>query len=94
MKRNHKERYLYLYKYFPLFIWNKCGNCEEDFRREWGWWAIVGPYHGGMGRRYYLCKTCAPTKAIANEFFLNHRYIKGRPPRPTSPPPRLTKENK
>ena len=87
MKKNFIEKYPYLYRCFPLFVWTKCCNCNKSFRREWGWRAIAGPYHGGMGRNYYLCKTCAPTKTIANEFFLNRKFIKGRPPKPTAPPP-------
>lgn len=88
MKKYHIEKYPYLYKCFPLFTWKKCCNCNKDFYREWGWRAIAGPYRGGMGRNYYLCKTCAPIKATANKFFLNHKQIKGRPPKPTAPPPR------
>ena len=84
MKRNHIIKYQYLYRHFPLFFWAKCCGCDKDFRREWGWYSVAGPYYNGMGRKYCLCKTCAPTRAIANDFFLNHKCLKVRPPAPPS----------
>ena len=88
MKREHKKTYPYLYRHFPLLMWTTCCECERDFVREKGWMAITGPYHGVHGRRRYLCKTCAPSRAIAADYFLNHRWLKGRPPKPTAQLPR------
>lgn len=92
MKRKHIIKYQYLYRHFSLFFWTKCCGCDKDFRREWGWYAVSGPYCNGMDRKYYLCKTCAPTKSIAADFFLNHKCLKVRPPRPTPPPPKRARE--
>ncbi len=87
MKREHKKTYPYLYRHFPILMWTNCCGCGRDFVREKGWMAITGPYYNGHGRRRYLCITCAPSKEIAAEFFANRKFLKGRPPRPTPPPP-------
>lgn len=87
MKRDGVPIYPNLYRTFPLLFWCACSQCEKQWVREWGWAAITGPWHGTRGRTRYLCKTCAPSKAIAAEFFLNRRWLKGSPPNPTPPPP-------
>jgi len=86
MKREHKNIYPNLYRHFHLFFWTKCCGCEKDFVREKGWMTITIPHFMGSLKRQYLCSACAPSKAIASEFFDNKSFLKKRPPRPTAPP--------
>jgi len=88
MKRNGLPKCPNLWRTFPLLFWCMCSQCEKQFVREWGWAALTGPWHGTSGRTRYLCKNCAPSRAIAADYFLNHRWLKGRPPKPTAQPPR------
>jgi len=83
MKR--EEHYSDLWRFFPLFFWYKCSKCGKEFRRERGWRAITSPYINTRGTSQYLCYACAPTKDIANKYFLNKEWI---PPRPKYAPPR------
>jgi hypothetical protein len=86
MKRDHIKYYKYLYKCYPLFIWQQCCKCEKDFRREKGWRALTGPWIGGAGVERFLCNKCAPTKKEASKFFVGNEFIPPRPPAPPPPP--------
>ncbi len=72
-----------VYFSYPLFFWQRCSCCKQDFRRERGWRYLSGPYHGGSGHWRYLCGTCAPTREEANELVYQNVHI---PPRPPAPP--------
>lgn len=84
MRRKHKEIFENgINRYYGLIVWRQCCICKDDFRRERGWSFIVGPYCNGAGRRYFLCKKCAPTKDAANfiALTLNNSYkLKISPP--------------
>jgi len=86
MKRKHIKHYTDLYRCFTLFTWNKCSKCGQDFRREKGWRALTGPFYNGNGVWHYLCYDCAPTREIADEYFLNNKWIPPKPKGPPSPP--------
>ena len=76
MKRESKAdtRYRHgVYRTWPLFFWRECNWCGKEFRREWGWHFLAGPWLNGVGRRYPLCRTCAPTIEDA------HRYANRGP---------------
>lgn len=94
MKRKHIKKFKRLFLIFPLFFWYRCNNCEQDFRREWGWRALDKPVNLVFSS-YYLCKSCAPTREIANKYFLSGEHkklekLKNWPP-PTPQPPKSTK---
>jgi len=44
---------------FPLFFWRRCDKCKQEFRREWGWYFVTGPYYNGRGHGRFLCGSCA-----------------------------------
>lgn len=44
---------------WPVFEWCRCEGCGREFRREWGWRVLTGPFYGGMGRWRYVCGDCA-----------------------------------
>ena len=52
---------------WPIFFWKYCEKCCKDFRREWGWHTITGPYHGNKGVDRYVCFKCAPDVEVAKE---------------------------
>lgn len=65
---------------WSLLAWHLCAICRTEFRREWGWWMVVGPYHGGIGRRVYCCGVCAPTRNDARRTILMANSVPMRPP--------------
>ena len=75
MKRKYIEKYKRLWRIFPLLFWYKCNKCDQEFRREKGWRALDGPIHL-IFSSYYLCKSCAPTREIANKYFLSGEHKK------------------
>lgn len=88
MKRNHIKKYEYgVHGHYGLIFWKKCCACKKDFRREKGWCFMAGPYHGGSGRVYYLCASCAPSKEAANVIAIDGRWILPGPPGPPTPKP-------
>lgn len=83
MKRNPEpERQKGLSRTFPLFFWVSCHKCDMEFRREWGWRAVTGPYTGPyqLGVTKHLCSDCAPDFETANDYFLNKSGKKRLPP--------------
>ncbi len=68
MKRNHVARFESLSRIFPLFFWRFCSKCKQEFRREWGWSALVG-----TRKLRFLCRECAPVREDADRFFINHK---------------------
>lgn len=82
MKREHKKHYDPLWRCYPLFFWKECCMCGKDFRREWGWRALTGPYCWGQGVVRYLCSSCAPTKEKAAEIFLKDKWMSIHPSLP------------
>ena len=82
MKRKLVNKYPYLWKIYPLLFWKKCCMCKAEFVREKGWRAITGPYYNGSGRIRYLCESCAPTREVADDIFLNDKWLPPRPPPP------------
>lgn len=85
-RRKYQEKYRSLRKYFPLFYWCKCYNCNTEFRREWGWKAITPPFSNMLGTTRFLCRGCAPTFEKASEYFLNFEWHKKVLPLPPAPP--------
>lgn len=88
MKREHKPKYASLMSVFPLFHWRLCSKCGKEFRREWGWSAIL------IGD-VYLCRGCMPTREDAIRFLLecgglpaslNEQHV---PPKEPPPPPSI-----
>jgi len=90
MKRQHKEHYEHLDRHFSSIFWRYCCMCDKDFRREWGWRALTGPWGNGAGVVRFLCGTCAPTRADADKIFLKRLWLGKRPKHPTPPPPPKT----
>ncbi len=72
-----------VYKTYPLFFWKLCDKCRKEFRREWGWHYVSGPYFNGRGHRRYLCHSCADIRGVAAEYASG---IHNLPPRPPAPP--------
>lgn len=77
--------------WWPPFAWCPCCVCGEEFRREWGWCAVIGPWHGGVGRTVYCCGACAVTPEAAAQK-IHAAQDPGPPPNgaaanvPVSPP--------
>ena len=92
MKRKAKVNYRYrhgVYRTWPLFYWRECDCCGKEFRREWGWHFLAGPWLNGIGHRYYLCRTCAATLEEA------HTYARSGPGNSRrSPPPAPPKQKR
>ena len=89
MKRNFIKKYKHgIFTTLNLFFWNQCCVCKHEFRRETIWRFLAGPFHGGAGHWYYLCKSCAPTEQDAHDLVINNCYIPKRPIAPPPPPPR------
>lgn len=87
MKRKFTKRFDRLYSMFPLFFWYQCNKCKKEFRREKGWRALDLPVKNHMHTVYHLCNSCAPTRKIADEYFLSKKHLKDfRSKRPTTPP--------
>lgn len=80
MKRQYKEKFKTLRQFFPIFFWYECSSCGNEFRREWGWQALTGPWHGGHGTWRHLCRDCAPNFDTANNFFLKNLWLGNKPP--------------
>ncbi len=74
----------------PWFLWKPCSKCKMEFRRQNGWKAFTAPYchTPGLsdGIRRYLCEECAPTYEIANQYFLDKKWLGPRPESPTPSP--------
>lgn len=88
MKRKAIKKYSDLYRSWTFLIWHKCEKCNQEFRREWGWRALTGPFFNGSGIWRYLCFECAPKREIADEYFLNQRWMPSKPKGiPPHPPP-------
>lgn len=80
MKREHTQKYEYLYRMLlPNIIWHECCGCHKDFRFQRGWHAVTGPFYNGDGHRRYLCLDCAPNFETANNFFLNDSWVSPKP---------------
>jgi len=93
MKRKHIQKYHSgIYRHFTLFSWTRCCICGQDFRREFGFRFMAGPYFFGCGVWYYLCPDCAPNKNIANEIAVNHKYKKDNLCPPPPPPLSINKK--
>ena len=73
MRREHvtPEKRLPLLRDFPV-SWTECSNCGMEFRWEVSWSFSTG--QGGMGfprvRDVVLCRTCGPTRDIAETVVL------------------------
>jgi hypothetical protein len=88
MKRDHEVKYEYgVFSHCGL-TWQQCCKCKKDFRWEKGFSFLAGPFHGGIGKWYYLCSNCAPNLKTANYLAVNKCYIPERPPAPPPPPPK------
>ena len=68
MKRKRRMK-MEIFSSFPLFWWQLCSSCNQEFRRIKGWRRLVGPYHGGIGHWERVCSDCAPTKDDAQKRF-------------------------
>jgi len=90
VRRKIKQKYKKLWPHFGIFFWQTCDKCGYEFVRESGWYAITGPIFKGHGRGRYLCKKCAPTLEIADDYFYNNEFIGKRPPPPPAPPKKRT----
>lgn len=86
MERDHVEEYEYLCAEYPLLNWKQCSKCKKDFRREFIWKALTGPWHGSSGVVRFLCMKCAPTREEAGKFFINKEFLPHKPPPPPAPP--------
>lgn len=90
MKREFIKQFDKLYSMFPLFFWYQCNKCKKEFRRERGWRALDVPVHSLAYTVYHLCNSCAPTREIADEYFLSGKHLKefrGKRPTPSPAPP-------
>jgi len=85
MKRKYIDKYSSFRRHISWFFWEKCDKCHMEFRRENGFKAITPPYYGFISTERYLCESCAPSFEIANDYFLNERWI---PKRPKCRPPK------
>lgn len=86
MKRKYVAKFKRLMFTFPLFCWYKCNKCDQEFRRERGWRALDRP-RNLIFSSYYLCKSCAPTREIANKYFLSEQHLKKNSRGPVTPAP-------
>ena len=71
MKRNTSgyKKYKYgVYSCFTFFKWHKCHSCKKEFRREFGFRILVGPFLNGVGHWIYLCSKCCPNLKKAHEY--------------------------
>lgn len=82
MKREHVAPKKSVYHTYPLIFWQRCSCCKLDFRREWGWRYLSGPYFGGRGRWRYLCSSCAPNREAASLLAATDPHRGKRPPAP------------
>jgi len=73
-----------VYRTWPLFKWRYCEICGKEFRREWGWNYMGGPFFNNMGQYYYLCKQCCPTWKDANRAAMSGAHRGTPPPDPPS----------
>jgi len=89
MKRKAVFKYRYrhgVYRTWPIFIWRECDSCGKEFRREWGWHFLTGPWVNGVGHRHYLCRTCAATVEEAHNYAGSGPSASRRkPPAPPKP---------
>lgn len=95
MKLPHQRKYTHgIFRHFPLFRPKQCVNCEYDVVREKMWHFVGGPWVGGLGRHYYLCKDCVPTKKAAHVYACEFS-VRNLPPNtvlvPPPPPPPVKK---
>jgi len=78
MKRIAKEKHIH--RTFPLLFWKRCCNCGKEFRREWGWKALIGHLSlPGVSRWRYACNACLPTRESADEYFAGTSSVSQRP---------------
>lgn len=63
MKRNNKK--FIISSIFPIFNWQKCENCNEEFKLEKGW--SISFKKGNF--KYTYCKDCCPTKESIEKHF-------------------------
>lgn len=59
---------------FPVRHWGKCCSCASYFKWEFGWkiyksYHIPYLYHVHREDAIYLCRSCARTKKMADNFF-------------------------
>lgn len=67
-------------------LWTKCCNCDHYVRREPMWMFVTGPYYGGKGVTRYLCTSCAPDEAAAEQQINEYNNQSPPPPGPELPP--------
>jgi hypothetical protein len=60
---------------WPIFAWRRCEMCDSEFRREWGWEVLTGPWINGFGRFHYACLQCAPTQQDFVDFLASTRPV-------------------
>ncbi len=88
MKRTIKKKYQYgICTEFTLFMWLKCSCCGKEFRREKGFSFVGGPFQNMIGKVYYVCGVCVPTKEKAHEYALSGEWAPKLGPPPPAPPP-------
>lgn len=85
-KRERKKDRHNLRTHYGYVFWQECHLCKDEFRREKGWSAIVGPYyldgHGvTRGSTLYLCASCGPTREKALRCFNDLNRPAFLPPR-------------
>ncbi len=69
-----RRRYENLWRTWPLLLWRECLSCKREFRREWGWRVLLGPYFNGRGHVAFLCCTCCPSLQDAEENVLSRHH--------------------
>ena len=91
MKLPHQRKYIHgIFSHFPLLFQKQCTCCKHDFVRESMWTFVGGPWHGGSGTKYYLCKECVPTRKQAHDYansLFTQRIMSKVLDRPFVPPP-------
>lgn len=73
MKRKHKHEFVR--KIWPIFFWQQCCICKDEFRREYGWVTYYHPVSSSIYNNYryiYMCQSCASTKDNAELKFLEY----------------------
>lgn len=56
-KAEHKRREKRVRRYFPLFFYRRCYNCDDRVKWEW-MWKIFGPFLDFGRLHLYLCAPC------------------------------------
>jgi len=66
MSRREPQFKKVAHKWWPVFKWQRCEICKEEFRREWGW--FLTPW------MMPICSRCKRTKQEADEYY-NERFV-------------------